>query len=301
MPASNCLLTVNTKIITDGDTVTISPKYSLTIEVDENSKSVFPVSVKIGNTTTKYYESTTIQNVENNYFDASWTEVDGKLYRIKYKSNYTIFDDYASKTASYSNSLMGNRTLSISLIEPDIIYRNTTEISTITAGKEYEENNNIISNSNTKMGLNDYPRRTYYANTESPIKTSNTHFNNLQELKKVIFNNTDTTFTVDADAFYNCLKLESVTINGTENIKVKDRAFYNNIMLTEFNDLNKITELGHSCFYGSALNEYTSNVKLKNIPELAFSKSSLSTVNLAGTSANPAELSTIDNSAFKDC
>lgn len=297
MPASDCLLTVTTNIVTDGDTVTISPRYSLTIDVDENSKSVFPVSVN----STKYNESTTIQNVENNYFDASWEKVDGKLYHIQYKTNYTVFFDQALKTASYSNSLMGNRTLSIRLIDPDIIYRNTTEISTITTGKEYEENNKIISNSNVIMALNDYPSYTYYATTESPIKTSNTHFNNLQELKKVIFNDTDTTFTVDADAFYNCLKLESVTINGTENIKVKDRAFYNNIMLSEFNDLNKITELGHSCFYGSALNEYKSNVKLKNIPELAFSKSSLSTVNLAGTPNDPAELTSIDNSAFSNC
>lgn len=302
MPASDCLLTVTTNIITGGDTVTISPRYSLTIDVDENSKNIFPISITTGNTTTEYNSSTTIRNIENNYFSATWNKIDSKLYHIQYKDNHnTIFFDQALKTTSYSNSLMGNRTLSIRLIDPDIIYRNTTEISTITTGKEYEENNNIISNSNVRMALNDYPRRTYYANTESPIKTSNTHFNNLQELKKVIFNNTDTTFTVDADAFYNCLKLESVTINGTENIKVKDRAFYNNIMLTEFNDLNKITELGHSCFYGSALNEYTSNVKLKNIPELAFSKSSLSAVNLAGSPIDPAELTSIDNSAFSNC
>lgn len=301
MPSADCLLTVNTKIVTDGDTVTISPLYSLTIEVDENSNSVFPISVTTGNTTTEYNSSTTIQNIENNYFSTTWNEVDGKLYHIQYKSNHTTFDDYTTKTASYSNSLMGNRTLSISLIDPDILYRNTTEISTITAGKEYEENNNIISNSNTIMGLNDQPRRTYYANTESSIKTSGNHFTNLQNLKKVVFNNADTAFTVNEDAFYECNKLESVSINGTENIKVKDRAFYNAIMLNEFADLNKITELGHSCFYGVGLEEYTANTELRVIPELAFSESLLSTANLAGTSINPSMLSTINNRAFKNC
>jgi len=151
------------------------------------------------------------------------------------------------------------------------------------------------------MALNDYPRRTYYANTESSIKTSGNHFTNLQSLKKVVFNNTDTTFTVNEDAFYECNKLESVSINGTENIKVKDRAFYNAIMLTEFNDLNKITELGESCFYGVGLEEYNANTQLRIIPKLAFSESLLSTVNLAGTSINPAMLSTIKESAFKNC